>query len=333
MSDFASETWLGDLAGRFERRRRELGIDPDPDQHLGASGDLTTGREQFDRFLRLPGMPEVCAILQAYSEIARLGTDPKRDFSFSCLPSNRRRRWSARAAVVCIGWTEALIVNVDHGAVNGWQVRVGAHVPKGVRRIVDDRPGGLDLTCYTNGLAGTSAFIQGTSAQQFSLALIHDAIRLALADAADGLRAFRNTPNDAWHNPFLRAWLADADVEMRREPTDDEIREEAPDEWNEDWNVTRPDATVLARARTSQEQARDLALRTYGEACGFPDCPVRQSQVLEAAHLTPHSLGGEESKENMRVLCANHHRAFDNRLVRWNSSTGRFEWAGDRPLF
>ncbi|PZP16271.1 MAG: hypothetical protein DI611_06405, partial [Brachybacterium faecium] len=69
----------------------------------------------------------------------------------------------------------------------------------------------------------------------------------------------------------------------------------------------------LTRYRLHQAPLRDAALKRYGAQCMY--CGLEVPEILEAAHIIPDSEGGAASTENIRVLCANHHIAFDAKLI------------------
>ena len=50
----------------------------------------------------------------------------------------------------------------------------------------------------------------------------------------------------------------------------------------------------------------------YGGRCGV----CKFSAVLEICHIIPRYIGGPESKENLVVLCPNHHAMFDRGLLK-----------------
>ena len=70
--------------------------------------------------------------------------------------------------------------------------------------------------------------------------------------------------------------------------------------------------------RLHQSRFRALLLRHYPNECAY--CGVGLLQVLDAAHLESDSQGGAASVENGRLLCANHHRAYDARLLEWTGT-------------
>lgn len=67
--------------------------------------------------------------------------------------------------------------------------------------------------------------------------------------------------------------------------------------------------------RRHQRRFRQLLLNHYAAECAY--CGLDVLQVLDAAHLTSDAEGGAASAKNGRLLCANHHRAFDAGLLRW----------------
>lgn len=67
--------------------------------------------------------------------------------------------------------------------------------------------------------------------------------------------------------------------------------------------------------RRHQRRFRQLLLKHYPAECAY--CGLGVLQVLDAAHLTSDAEGGAASAKNGRLLCANHHRAFDAGLLRW----------------
>ncbi|WP_424226356.1 HNH endonuclease [Brooklawnia sp.] len=74
----------------------------------------------------------------------------------------------------------------------------------------------------------------------------------------------------------------------------------------------------------SQQAFRRLLLGSDSPECAI--CGIDLVEVLEAAHLVPHARGGSASSDNGRLLCANHHRAYDAGLYQWTGS--EFIWAG-----
>lgn len=79
---------------------------------------------------------------------------------------------------------------------------------------------------------------------------------------------------------------------------------------------------ALTKVRRHQRAFRRLLLNNYENECAY--CGVGLLAILEAAHLEPDSLGGESSVANGRLLCANHHRAFDRGLLKWSTEGDYF---------
>lgn len=80
--------------------------------------------------------------------------------------------------------------------------------------------------------------------------------------------------------------------------------------------VPRAYRDAQRRVRLHQRRFRALLLSHYPQECWF--CGTDIAEILEAAHLVPDSVGGAASIENGRLLCANHHRAFDKNLLKWD---------------
>jgi len=65
----------------------------------------------------------------------------------------------------------------------------------------------------------------------------------------------------------------------------------------------------LTKHRIHQKGFRALLLKTFEPECII--CGLNEIPLLEAAHLIPDSKGGLPTAENGRLMCANHHKAFD----------------------
>lgn len=55
-------------------------------------------------------------------------------------------------------------------------------------------------------------------------------------------------------------------------------------------------------------------------------CGVKESAVLEAAHIVADSAGGAASSDNVLLLCANHHVAMDAGLFTWDRESESPRW-------
>ncbi len=288
------------------------GIDKLPPPSSGTGRPLTSSREAFEVFAALTGAPEVLAVLELFASQA--GLRERDDFSVSCLPSNGRTpRGHCRASAVSVGLVEVLVVDLDRSGGGLAEVCVGGEPDEDIvwaaeRAGVSIQPSGLDR-------GGIQLRIPGATALELLLdyRLAHMASRRI--SAVRGRR--RRTRRNDWHNTWL-CELLDACVASppSGSPTDD-------------WDVSRADSVVLARQRTSQDDFRRRLLASGPPECAI--CGLRLPEVLEAAHLVPHARGGRASRENGRLLCANHHRAYDARFYRW-TDVG-FEWVGvgDEP--
>lgn len=72
----------------------------------------------------------------------------------------------------------------------------------------------------------------------------------------------------------------------------------------------------VAKRRNHQRRFRALLFRHYAAECSV--CGFDQVEILEAAHLVPDADGGLPTIENGRLMCPNHHRAFDAKLFSLN---------------
>ncbi len=66
---------------------------------------------------------------------------------------------------------------------------------------------------------------------------------------------------------------------------------------------------VTRNARRVTAHTRHYLLKMYNETCQI--CGLKDSQVMEMAHIKSFSSGGESSVSNMLLLCSNDHRLFD----------------------
>lgn len=69
----------------------------------------------------------------------------------------------------------------------------------------------------------------------------------------------------------------------------------------------------LVKSRPQQYRFKFDVLNRYQVKCAF--CDIDVPSVLEAVHLIPKSNDGTDDPRNGLVLCATHHRAFDNGLI------------------
>jgi hypothetical protein len=76
-------------------------------------------------------------------------------------------------------------------------------------------------------------------------------------------------------------------------------------------NHAEKQKTVAQRERSPL--FRFDVLKRYGSKCAF--CDVSVERLLDAAHIRPVKESGSDDPRNGLVLCANHHRAYDARLI------------------
>lgn len=273
------------------------------------SRPLTWTHEAFEAFARLESAPTVLSILDLYVE--QSGLRDRDDFSVSCLPGdNRTPKGHTRVTAVSVGWVEVLVITIDQttaavSEVSLWcefdaNVDVLASWPSVEVRESELDGGGLSLVC------------PGPDALTFIAE--PDLAPLPTARVAGIRRRRRRARRADWHSRWLWA-LVDSGIA-------------GPSLWGEAFqsieDVSSPDAVRLVRQRTSQQRFRALLLANQPNECAI--CGLNVTDVLEAAHLIPHAKGGAASTENGRLLCANHHRAYDAGLYRWMG--GEFAWVG-----
>ena len=73
-----------------------------------------------------------------------------------------------------------------------------------------------------------------------------------------------------------------------------------------------PGRTAQREDRVGQTEFRFYVFKCYGAVCAV--CDMKQREVLEAAHIVPHSQKGPFDARNGLVLCATHHRAQEHGL-------------------
>lgn len=285
-------------------------------QELSPSGLFKAGRrpltmthDAFEVFARLRAAPEVLALVEIFSEQSALREYS--DFSVSCLPSTGSSRGSSRACTVSVGMVEVFVVVIDHSTGGVSSVFIWAEPDDELRWLDDESSIDIDRSDHDGG--AITLGLPGDIAQDL---LAEPEIGEVVSRRVAGIRGRRRrTRRDDWHNRWLWA-LVDSGVASP--PVNEPIAESVLD-------VSSPDVRRWARQRTSQQRFRALLLRTQPNECAI--CGITLLDVLEAAHLDPHARGGAASVENGRLLCANHHSAYDARLYKWTGT--EFIW--DRP--
>ena len=284
-----------------------------PPSSSGGSGrPRTNSREAFEAFAMLSHAPQVLAVLEVLSRNSRLRL--QEDFAVSCLPGNTRTPPDqSRASAVSVGWVEVLTIHLDRSTGELSEVAVWGE-PTESMRWTSAWPS-LDVQ-YSN-LDGGGVCLQLPGEIAFDL-LRHPAVAEMVERRVSSVRCRRPRYRRwDWHNRWLWA-LVDAGVASPASA--------AP---FTSWDVSSDDAQRIVRQRTSQQEFRRRLLGSAPNECAI--CGLTLLDVLEAAHLVPHARGGSASEANGRLLCANHHRAFDARLYRWTGQA--FVWAGvgDEP--
>lgn len=94
----------------------------------------------------------------------------------------------------------------------------------------------------------------------------------------------------------------------------------------DDLEIPREYCLALQKVRVHQGKFRQILLEHYPHACVY--CGTDVLEILEAAHIIPDSLSGAASIENGRLLCANHHRAYDKGILSWDGEQGEFYLPG-----
>lgn len=305
----------------YDQALRKAGYQPDALSPVDAAGRRTTSREAFEAFAQLKAAPEALALLSLFADIADLRAQS--DFSASCLPG---RRWPSpwrHLFTVSVGMAQVLFAAIDRSTGKIDSVTFYGVTDADTSWL--DRVHSLDrqnLTISPSHLRGNPTAITVEGALNLELLYSPEA-RTLIFDRVNELRtAFPHPRRDDWHNPWL--WGAVGDPE-HIEPSS-----KAGDEIDEEWDVTSADTHGVTRRRTSQARFRHLLLEQGPQECTI--CGITLLEVLEAAHIMPHAEGGRASSENGRLLCANHHRAFDNGLYHWTGNSFTWVGLGDEPI-
>lgn len=273
-----------------------------------AEGQRSNSREAFEAFAQLRAAPETLSVMARFSELSRL--HDREDFSVSCLPGTSRSSNFARACTISVGMVEVFYVVLDSVTGKMVEVVVFGEPNEDLSWLSDER---IEVSDVDLDGGGSRVVIPGDAALEF---LVITAVVELIAGRVAAIRARRRrTRREAWHNQWLWALVnsGGASPLVAVQPHDEPA-----------WDVSSGDALRFASNRTSQQAFRRLLLDTTARECVI--CGIDVPEVLEAAHLVPHARGGAASSENGRLLCANHHRAFDAGLYQWTGS--EFLWIG-----
>lgn len=303
---------------RIERYRQEL-------EKLGSGKEFLTpprsssrkgrppanSREAFDVFTQLRAAPIILTILDLFAE--QSGLREHNDFAASCLPSNNRTPSSrTRASVISVGLVEALIVEIDRHTETILTVKVFCEEGKDLSWL-SQWP---EVQRFDTTLNGGAHMLSLTAEDPLPWLSSPD-LSQAVTQGVRAIRSRRPRKRRLdWHNQWLWGAVESTIVETApplstpKSTTDGAI------------DVSSPDVLRLTRQRTSQEAFRKLLLEGQAQRCCI--CGITRLEVLEAAHIVPHSRGGTASLDNGRLLCANHHRAYDADLYVWDGQ--QFTW-------
>jgi putative restriction endonuclease len=84
------------------------------------------------------------------------------------------------------------------------------------------------------------------------------------------------------------------------------------------------DRKAFVPVRQGQHRFKFRVFRRYGAQCAV--CDVSVEKLLDAAHIRTHRERGSDDPRNGLVLCALHHRAFDNGFFAINPATLRIAY-------
>lgn len=287
-------------------------VDALPPSSSGTGRPRAASREAFEVFAALAGAPDVLAVLELFA--SQSGLRERDDFSVSCLPGNGRApKGKCRASVVSVGWVEVLVVELDRSHGGLAQVSVWGEPNEDITWAAEL----AGVSIQSSRLDGDGIALRLPGAMALKL-LSDDKVAQLVSRRISAIRGRRRRSRRLdWHNSWLWAFLDACAASPRSVCSVD------------DWDVSRSDSVVLAHQRNSQSDFRRRLLEFGPVECAI--CGLDLPALLEAAHLVPHARGGRASRENGRLLCANHHRAYDAGLYRWTGE--EFEWAsaGEEP--
>lgn len=299
-----SEAWFEDLvqAARGPEPELEEGWRPG---RLGA-----TTPQAVDRLRLAPGAPESLALLGMVLARADIGAD----WTLSCLPTGAL--YGRRAFTLSRGLDEVMYCGLhDDGYFNDWSVIIDSSGEEAARR--------LGFEPFATADHGT--FITHTDPWALVAALNDSALSDAVVSAlrsSDYRGAVRQTNR---HNDALASVIDDI---VALVPPADGGMDDADEGMIAD-EVVRAYRTYEAKRRLHQAKFRALLLTHHPAECAV--CGLDRIEVLEAAHLVPDALGGAASVSNGRILCANHHRALDAKLLRIED--GSLHWVDGTTPF
>lgn len=268
----------------------------------------TNSHEAYEKFVQIPGAPDALELINEYAGASCLRDI--NDFSVSCFPaSNSAPQGTLRASVISVGMVEVLVI----------------HLEKRMGKLADVRfylEPDEDLSWSSGVVFETHLDAGGQVLEYYGrdaiTALSDERLRQAVARRIRNMRGRRKRHRRTdWHNHWLWNLAGQGNVSNPREMLS----------IDDDQEHTSEDVLRMQRQRTGQQKFRVALLQMYPKECAI--CGIDVIDVLEAAHLNPHSAEVNYRPENGRLLCANHHRAFDAGLYKWE--TGKFKWSGSDP--
>lgn len=283
-------------ASELIRREQDLVADLDIERpawrfRRGLRGG-TRSLASFTYALSMPDAPTALAMLRTY--VTAVGLDQTDRWSVSAMPSWAGATDHQRFATVSGAGIELFYVWFESstGIVTEWGTRIPSELTPAVPPLDT-----LWQSTADNGDTG----IHGETLDDLLDALVHQPFLEALRTTAEQRQGARRAD---WHNPYLGALLgaSGAPVDEELEPVTDE-----------DIEFERRYIERVTKQRLHQAPLREAALRKFGSRCMY--CGLDVPEVLEAAHVIPDSKGGAASTANIRILCANHHTAFDAGLI------------------
>jgi hypothetical protein len=249
-------------------------------------------------------------MLRIYLERAGLGPDD--GWGVSAVPTWARTQGLQRFATLGGSRGQLFYVWLDShtGEVESWGVQLpyrddpGLPLPGGVWL---DKADTGEVTAEGGDMEQLLAFLDEPS--------VLEVVRSTAAERATATRKDRN-------NPYLAALLS-----ARPAP---EHASDLPLEPSsqEDVEFERRYIERVTRQRLHQAPLRRAALRRHGSRCMY--CGLDVPEILEAAHIVSDSEGGAASTDNILILCANHHTAFDAGLL--ELVDGELSPAPDAPV-
>lgn len=133
------------------------------------------------------------------------------------------------------------------------------------------------------------------------------------------LRSVSRRRNDI-HNSALFSLLTEGSEEEEGSLIDDP----------NGWYLERRYSLSTTKLRLHQARFRAQLLRTSNPvACAI--CGLDVAEILEAAHIMSDATGGEASSANGRLLCPNHHKAYDHGMYEFDADKGHFKRVPDKP--